>query len=140
MASILWCSLRFSRKNYVRFDFISTCFVDVRALFTLFVFIYAYCCLCRFHYDMMFLTQWPRERGQKDKQRSTKHTHEDMYWLRFNVDQNVLILLRNMSLWVNLFMLLIYLFIQNKRYPDSCVRGPTFYSHVDQTWMTAYFD
>jgi len=56
-----------------------------------------------------------------------------MYWLRFNVDQNVLILLRNMSLWVNLFMLLIYLFIQNKRYPDSCVRESTFYSHVDQT-------
>jgi uncharacterized membrane protein len=54
-SSILWCSLRFSRKNYVRFDFTSTCFVDVPALFTLFVFIYAYCCLCRFHYDMMFL-------------------------------------------------------------------------------------
>jgi hypothetical protein len=55
LCSMLWCSLRFPRKNDVRI-FPTICFVRINVLFMLFVFIYIYWWPTRFPYQMMFVS------------------------------------------------------------------------------------
>ena len=53
---MLWCPLRFPRKNVNRFVLTPVCFVGLHVLSMLFVFIFVYRCLTRFSYHMVFVS------------------------------------------------------------------------------------